>query len=149
MATTGIYDGSKMRLYVDDATTNTPTAIGYATTTTISLSAEEVSITHKDNAGSGVWQEIKPKTLSGTITGEAFWAQTAAGSSDQLYNVLFGYFSNRTQMSFIIKTGETGDYELSGNCYITQLDGTAADKEEATFSFTLSINGAVSQAAGA
>lgn len=149
MPTTGIYDGSVMRLYVDDNATNTPTAIGYATTTTVSLSAEEVSITHKDNAGGGVWQEVKPKTLSGSISFEAFWAQTAIGSSDQLYNVLFGYFSNRTLMSFVIKTGVTGDFELSGTCYVTGLDATATDKEEATFSGTLSVTGAITQAAGA
>lgn len=141
MATTGIYDGTLMRLYVDDATTDSKTAIGYATTTTVDFSAEEVSITHKDNEGSGVWQETTPKTLSGTISFEAYWSQTAIGTSTTLYNTLFGYFTNRTKITWAIKTGTTGDYQLVGYGYITGLSGTATDKEEATFSGTISITG--------
>lgn len=145
MATTGIYDGSTMRLYVDDASTDSKKAIGYATTVTVDLSAEEVSITHKDNDGGGVWQETTPKTLSGSISFEAYWSQTVIGTSTKLYNSLFTYFSNRTKITFAIKTAVSGDYQLTGYGYITGLSGTATDKEEATFSGTISITGAVTQ----
>lgn len=143
MATTGIYDGSTMRLFVDDAATDSKVAIGYATTVTVDLSAEEVSITHKDNEGSGVWQETTPKTLSGSISFEAYWSQTAIGTSTKLYNTLFGYFGNRTKITWAIKTAVTGDYQLVGYGYITGLSGTATDKEEATFSGTISVTGQV------
>lgn len=143
MATSGIYDGSTMRLYVDDASTDSKVAVGYATTVTVDLSAEEVSITHKDNEGSGVWQETTPKTLSGSISFEAYWSQTAIGTSTALYQVLFGYFTNRTKITWAVKTAVTGDYQLVGYGYITGLSGTATDKEEATFSGTISVTGEV------
>lgn len=143
MATTGIYDGSTMRLFVDDAATDSKVAVGYATTVTVDLSAEEVSITHKDNEGSGVWQETTPKTLSGSISFEAYWSQTTIGTSTKLYNTLFGYFGARTKITWAVKTAVTGDYQLVGYGYITGLSGTATDKEEATFSGTISVTGQV------
>ena len=144
MATSGIYDGTDLRLYVNSGT-GSKTAIGYATSCTVDLSADSVEITHKDNAGGGVWAESTPKTLSGSISFEAYWTQTTIGSSTTLYNTLFGYFSNRTKIAFAVKTATTGDYQLTGFGYITDLSGSAPDKEEATFSSTLTISGAVTQ----
>lgn len=144
MATSGIHDGSKLRLLVDDGAGGAKRAIGYATTMNIDLSAEEVNITHKDNAGGGVWQESKPKTLSGSISFEAYWAQTVIGSSTALYKTLFEFFSGRTKVAFSVSSAETGDDEYIGEGYITGLSGTATDKEEATFSGTLTVSGAVS-----
>jgi len=144
MATSGIYDGTDLRLYVNSGT-GSKTAIAYATSCEVSLSADSVDITHKDNAGGGVWAETTPKTLSGSISCEAYWAQTLIGSSTKLYSTLFGFFSNRTKIAFAVKTGTTGDFQLTGFCYVTDISGSAPDKEEATFSFTLSITGAVTQ----
>lgn len=141
MATTGIYDGTVMRLYVDDATTDSKKAVGYATTVSASFTAETVEITHKDNEGSGVWAESTPKTLSGSITGEAYWSQTAIGTSTTLFNTLYGYFTNRTKITWAIKTAVTGDYQLVGYGYLTDISPTATDKEEATFSFTITVTG--------
>lgn len=143
MPTSGIYDGSKMRIFVDDGQGGAKKAIGYATTTTVDLSADEVSITHKDNEGSGDWAESKPKTLSGSISFEAYWAQTVPNSdSTTLYDTLFGHFSNKRKIAWAIKTGTSGDKQLVGYGYVTGLSGTATDKEEATFSGTITISGA-------
>lgn len=141
MATTGIYDGSLMRLYVDDAATDSKKAIGFATTVSASFTAETVSITHKDNDGGGVWQETTPKTLSGSITFEAYWSQTTINSSTTLFQTLYEFFKNRTKITWAIKTGTTGDYQLVGYGYITDLSPTATDKEEATFSGTITVTG--------
>lgn len=141
MATSGIYDGSTLRLYVDDAATDSKKAIGYATVVNTSFTAETVSITHKDNDGGGVWAEIEPKTLSGTITCEAYWSQTVIGTSTKIYSVLWGYYSNRTKITWAVKTGTSGDYQTVGYGYLTQIDGSAPDKEESTFSFTITNSG--------
>jgi len=144
MATSGIYDGTDLRLYVNSGT-GSKVAVGYATTCTIDLSAETVNITHKDNEGDGVWAESKPKTLSGTISFEAYWSQTTIGTSTALYTTLFGYFSNRTKIAWVVKTATSGDKQLAGFGYITALSGTATDKEEATFTGTITINGQVTE----
>lgn len=141
MATSGIYDGSTLRLYIDDASTDSKKAIGYATVVNTSFSAETVSITHKDNPGGGTWEEITPKTRSGTITCEAYWSQTVIGTSTKIYSTLWDYFENGTKITWAVKTGTTGDYQTVGYGYITQIDGSAPDKEEATFSFTITNSG--------
>lgn len=143
MPTSGIYDGSLMRFYVDDGAGGAKKAVGYATTTTVSLSAESVSITHKDNAGSGVWSESKPKTLSGSISFEAYWSQTPISTSTTLFDTLFAHFKNRQKIAWSLKTGVSGDNQLVGYGYVTALDGTAPDKEEATFSGTVEATGEI------
>ena len=144
MATSGIYDGTDLRLYVNSGT-GTKTAIGYAQSCSLNLSADSVEITHKDNAGGGVWAESTPKTLSGSIDFEGYMSQTTIGTSTTLYNTLFNYYSTRTKIAFAVKTGTTGDYQYTGYCHVTDLAFTAADKEEATFTATLTITGQVVQ----
>lgn len=140
MATESVYDGSIMRLYVDDAATDSKKAIGYALTVSASFDADTVDRTHKDNA-SGSWREVTPKTLSGSINFEALWSQTAIGTSTTLFQTLYALFKNKTKITWAIKTGTTGDYQLVGYGYVTNLSPTATDKEDATFSGTITVTG--------
>ena len=74
MATTGIINGTLMRLYKDS------TAIGYATSCQMNVSSAMREILTKDSA-SGGWREVK----KGAIIGNTFYGGVICGPGRCFY----------------------------------------------------------------
>ncbi len=133
MASTGVINGTDLRLYAAGK------AIGYATSCTLDLSAETLETLHKDSPGGG-WAEVTIGNKSGSVSFEGFVNED---STAQKPVNLFALFDGETLIGCAFKTAISGDtrYDFSG--YITALSETAAVEENATFSGTLTISGAV------
>ena len=82
MATTGIINGTLMRLYKDS------TAIGYATSCQMNVSSAMREILTKDSPAGG-WREVKKGQLSGTLSTEALYAGPGDASTNYLFDDLF------------------------------------------------------------
>lgn len=132
----GVINGTTIRLY--DGTT----PIAYATSSSFDESAEVRETVSKDSVGS--YQEIEIGQLSGTLTCEAFLSEdaTVGGVSRTNYYLLRAKFAAKTAISWRMTSDVSGDVLYTGSAYITAISMSAPVEENATFSLTLTINGA-------
>lgn len=141
-----ILKGKKLMLFIETSS-NVFKSVGYATSHTLSTSANTIDVAHKDlaDAGNGRWNDSNIDTLSWTITTENFYAATADGVT---FADLFGYYSAGTELNvkFAVAADSTSGvptggwvppstgYILSGKCVITSIDVNAPVSDNASFS---------------
>lgn len=133
--TTGIINGTLMRLYKDG------TAIGAATTCAMTVGRELRETIHKDNPGSG-WREVAVGQKTATLTTEALYSLDTANVAP---GTLFDALDNGTLMLFKFTTDVSGDDYYQGSAYCTQFDINAVVEENTTYSCTFEITGAVTR----
>ena len=130
MATTGIMNGTLLGVYVGS------TLVAHATEGSISLSMDTRDATTKDSSG---YRDLLEGTRSGSISVSALYADDAAyGVTD-----LMTAFSNRTTLTVKFSTEVSGDDYWSATCYLTSLEVSAATEDNATYSASFEISGAV------
>ncbi len=136
----GITSGTDLRISV---ATN---PLAYATSCSLSMSAETRESVSKDSTSS--WQDSTVGQLSASLSFEGFFTidDTINSNNREDFEGLFDNFSGKTQIAWTFSTGTTGDVEYSGNGYITSLDSSAPVEENATYSGTITVTGAVSKA---
>ena len=115
MATTGIINGTLMRLYKDN------TAIGYATSCQMNVTAAMREILTKDSA-SGGWREVKKGQLSGTLSTEALYAGPGDSSTNYLFDDLFTDLISGTALTIKFTTDVSGDNVFTMQAICTSLD---------------------------
>lgn len=130
MATTGIMNGTLLGVYVGS------TLVAHATEGSISLSMDTRDATTKDSSG---YRDLLEGTRSGSISVSALYA------GDATYGVtdLMTAFSNRTTLTVKFSTEVSGDDYWSATCYLTSLEVSAATEDNATYSASFEISGAV------
>lgn len=135
----GITSGTDLRIQVETV------ALAYATNCTLSMSAETRESISKDSTSS--WQDSTVGQLSATLSFEGFFTidDTINSNTREDFEGIFDVFSGKTQIAWKFTTGTTGDVEYSGNGYITTLEATAPVEENATYSGTITVTGAVSK----
>ena len=74
MPSVGVIKGEKFRLYLGGS------FVAYSTECTIDLSAAEVEIVHKDNAGAS-WRNVQLGQKSGTVTVSALFSEDGANNT--------------------------------------------------------------------
>lgn len=128
-------------------------SIAFATSHSLSISADAVEVSTKDN---GIWKSNSVNKLSWEITSENLYTEDA-------YDTLFDSMINRTPITVYWsrknETDETksvadGDYTewsttggYTGSVVITSLSANANSGENATYSVTLTGTGKISKAA--
>ena len=151
----GIIKGKKLMLFVETSS-NVYKSIGYATNHTLSTSASQIDVSHKDlaDAGSGSWVDQDIDQLSWSITSENFYANTAEGVT---FADLFGYYAAGTtlKVKFAIAadsttgvptsgwSAPTSGFIMSGSVVITSIDVNAPVDDNASFSVTFTGKGAL------
>lgn len=132
----GVINGTIVRLYEDGE------EIAYATSTTMEESAEERDTLSKDSVSS--YRNFEIGQLSGSISCEALLSEdtTVGGNPRKTYYTLRTKFRAKTAISWTLTSAVTGDVEDSGSGYITAISQSLPVEENATFSFTIGINGA-------
>lgn len=134
MATTGIVNGTSLRLYKDS------TAIGHATTCELQVSREQREILTKDSPGGG-WREGKPGRKSFTMSTEALFSYDTANVAP---SALFDALNNGTLMLFRFTTSSSGDTYWEGSAYCTSWAVNAVVEENVSYTATFEGNGALS-----
>lgn len=138
MATTGIINGTLMRLYKDS------TAIGYATSCSMSITAAMREILTKDSA-SGGWREVKKGQLSGTLTTEALYAGPGDASANYLYDDLFTDLVSGSSLTIKFTTDVSGDNVFTMSALCTSLELNAGVEENSSYSASFDVTGAITK----
>ena len=130
MATSGIMNGTLIGVYVGS------TLISHATEGSISLNMDTRDSTTKDAAGQ---RALLEGVKSGTISVSALYADDAAYGVDEL----MAAWANRTTLTVKFSTEVTGDSFWSAAAYVTSLEVNAAMEDNASYSATFELTGAI------
>jgi len=130
MATTGIINGTLLGVYAGG------TLIAHATEGSMSLSMDTRDATTKSSSG---YRNLLEGTRSGSISVSALYANDAAYG----VNDLMSSFTGRSTLVVKFSTEVSGDDYWSATCYMTSLEVSAATEDNATYSATFEISGAV------
>ena len=151
----GIVKGKKLMVWVETSS-NVYKSIGYATNHTLSTSASQIDVSHKDlaDAGSGSWVDQDIDQLSWSITTENFYANSAEGVT---FADLWTLYAAGTTLK--VKFGVAADsasgvptsgwsvpasgFVLSGSAVISSIDINAPVDDNASFSITFTGKGAL------
>ena len=137
MATTGILNGTLLRIYKDGV------AIGHAVTCSMDVSMETRETLTKDLPGAG-WTTFEPGRKSATLSTDGLVAYDTANESVM---DLFDALSADEQLVLRFDTGgESGDPYWQGTGYCTSFNLGATVEENVTYSATFSVSGEVVKA---
>ena len=137
MATTGIVNGSLLRLYVGDV------AIAYSTSDTLDLTRAMREIAHKDNTSA--WVEVAPGQKSATFSTELLFAEVGDTSANVKFNTLFSSWDAGTAVVCTYTTDVVDDSIYTFSAFIESLSLNSSNQENVTASASLRINGVVSR----
>ena len=128
MATTGNINGTNILIYVNG------TAIGCATSGSISMNTSTIDVTCKDSSG---WTEILAGLRDWSLDGEGLTQFDATYG----FNDLVSVWKNRTKVTVRFSTNVTGDEYFEGQAYLTALSEDAPNEDVTTYSYTFSGTG--------
>jgi len=137
MASTGVINGTNLRLYVGS------TPIAYATSCTLSFSRELRETIHKDQPRLWRGQKVNRGQKSGTLTVEALYNEDGTSNNYETPRTLFDALDDGTELSCTVETGVSGDNIYTFSAFCTEYEVTAAVEENATYSASFTITGAV------
>jgi predicted secreted protein len=144
MATTGIINGTNLRIYLN--TGSGLTAVAYATSCSLDMSRDLRESVTKDSTGGGQtgWRTIRPGQKSGSLSAEGLLAFSADSNTNlKPMTSLFSAFSAGTSITWRFTTDTSGNDFLSGSCYITGLSLNAGAEEDSTYSFNAEVDGTI------
>lgn len=133
MSVNEIINGTDLRVY------NGATAIGEATSATLSVSREMRNILTKDSPNSG-WVSNKPGSKSATLTVEALYSETTTNVQP---DVLFDALNNGTVLALSLKTTTNGYNFYSFSAYCTSFEVSSPVEDNVSYSATFTVSGAV------
>jgi len=133
MAVNDIINGTDLRVY------NNTTAIGEATSATLSITREMRNILTKDSPSSG-WVSNKPGSKSATLTVEALYSET---SNNVQPDVLFDALDNGTVLALTLKEGTAGYNFYSFSAYCTSFEISSTVEDNVSYSATFTVTGAI------
>lgn len=134
MPTTGIVKGLSLRNKIAG------TAIAKAETGSISFSAAEEEIQHKDNVtGTVSWTDTDITSLTATISSTAFYAEAES------FETIWTAFSAGTALAMTVSTETTGDKNFSGNFIVTALEQTYEVSGRVKYSATFKSKGQITR----
>ena len=139
MATTGVMNGTKLRLYVDQAGGSSYTALGTSMDVTITFSHSPRETTNQDSGGNASFLEGK-RTQS--ISFNALHAEDSTNNFWDWYATLASS-TLRGSITAKVATATTGDTSVTYAGYITELVLASGGPEgNATFNGSVQVSGA-------
>jgi hypothetical protein len=133
MAVNDIINGTDLRIY------SGATAIGEATSATLSVSREMRNILTKDSPNSG-WVSNKPGSKSATLTVEALYSETTANvKASTLYDAL----NAGTVLALTLKEGTSTYNFYSFSAFCTGFEISSPVEDNVSYSASFTITGPV------
>lgn len=134
MATTGIINGTLMRIHIGG------TAIAYATNCSISFNRAVRETLTKDSTSG--WREIQLGQGSATISTDGLHAEVGDSTTNERVDELFGYLNSKTALTITYTTGVTGDSVYTCTAYCSSLEINHPVEENSTYSAKFEVDGA-------
>ena len=135
MPTTGVVNGTNLRLFVDGS------PVGTATSCNLSFSKELRQTIHKDNVSGFAANESGTKSY--TISFEGFVSEEVLLNAVAVKGLgdLYGLFAQDAAFTWRFSTDVTGDSEWSGNAIMNEFSISAPVEENSTVSGSLTGTG--------
>lgn len=137
MATTGIFNGTKLNIYMNDSGTYKP--IAHATSCEISFTHSPRETTTKDSGGD---TERAAGARDWSMSVEALFAQDYAGTKRGSLELLIA-LRHGIELEVRFSSEVSGDRRFAGKCYITDLSVNAGVEENVSYSASFSGSGAI------
>ena len=135
MSTTGIVNGTNLRIYMSGV------AIGHATSCTLDMTRETRETLTKDAPGGG-WATSEVGRKSATLSTDGL---LSFDTSNKKVSDLFTAFDNGTLLLLKFATSVQGDTYWQGSGYITALNINTPVEDNSSFSATFTVSGAITQ----
>lgn len=126
--TSSVVNGKDIKIKIDDV------EIAHATSHTLTVSVEYQDATTRNGYG---WAGVLPTIVSWEVSGDGLVAYDDTVSHDEL----FDYAANRTKIEVTMTTDVYQDVYFYGFGYIVQLDESAPNNQNTTFSYTIKGTG--------
>ena len=140
MATTGVFNGTDLLLKLTDGTSiATSTIIGHSTSCSLSLSNDLPEATTKDSSG---FQEVIAGVKSGEISFEGLIAYDDDANPVDFADILIA----RRAVTWTFGTADAADTVYTGSGFLSSVEMSAEMESPATYSGSITINGAISKA---
>lgn len=142
MATVGVMNGTKLRLYADQAGGSTFTVIGNSLDVTLNYTHSPRETTNQDSGGNASFLEGK---RSFTIDFNALHSEDGTNKFISWYDTLVSQ-TLRGYVAFKIASTTSGDTTLTGFAYITSLvQASGGPESNATFNGSLQGTGTITK----
>lgn len=142
MATTGVVNGTKLRLYIDVAATTTYIVMGTSLDVTLNASHSPREITNQDSGGYAEFLEGK---RSFTIDFNNLNAESSAANFEDYYGS-FADTTLRAKVTFKIATATSGDVTYTGTGWLTSLTLASGGVEgNSTFNGSIQVTGSLTK----
>ena len=142
-ATTNVINGTSYILEITEDGGTTYELVAHLTGTSFSQSMDVRETTTKGSAG---WRELREGLRSWSASAEGFIRNDAEASKAKFQD-LYALYSGRTQFGVRFTNANTGDYELTGDVYITSLEETAEMEDNLSFSVSFEGTGVLTYTA--
>jgi hypothetical protein len=146
--TTGLINGSNLRIMLIDEATGTPVMVDNVTDCSIGVSTEMKDTSVKEDGGA---KSVLPGRVAVTVSFTAYFEEADATSG---YTDIMGWQLNGTkldakftQMIGVATAENSGDHAFTFEAYITSCDLSGGVEDTATYSVTLEAVGTVLYAA--
>jgi predicted secreted protein len=140
MATTGVFNGTDLVLAVGSS--GSEVTIGHTTSCSMSFSHDLPEATTKDSSG---WAEFISGVRGATISFDGLVAYDDTTNAEELAD----YIINRTAISFVFGTAETGDSVYTGTGFIDTVEVSADMEAPVSYSGSITVTGAITKATNA
>ena len=132
MATTGVFNGTLMGVYVDGV------EVAVATSFDLTVNAAEIDISSKDSAG---WKDILAGQMDWSVSVDGLFSLSATEGMKEQFDELISRASVNLKMS----TNVSGDYYFHGTAYCTSISMNAPKEDKPTWSATFVGSGALTK----
>ena len=140
MATTGVFNGTDLLLKLTDGTSiATSTIIGHSTSCSLSLSNDLPEATTKDSNG---FQEVIAGVKSGELSFEGLIAYDDDANPVDFADILIA----RRAVTWTFGTADAADTVYTGSGFLSSVEMSAEMESPATYSGSITINGAITKA---
>lgn len=141
-AGTEVMNATDVILQISEDSGTSYDTIGKCTSCSLTVSRDVRDITTKD---SSAWRELLTGLKSWSLSGEGLVTYNTETDIDKP-NDLYTLLNNGTKIKVKFGTTNAGDYDYTGDCYITSYEQEAGVEDNNTYSFSLEGTGALTQA---
>ena len=140
MATTGVFNGTKMLLQMSTDGGSSYTTIGHATSSSFSFSMDTPESTSKDSGG---YVTHIAGARSGEVSFDGLVAYDSSWDIDNFIDYMIGSSNGRSSLHVSWGTATTGDKYYTAECYVSSIEYSGEAEAPVTYSGTLTITGSI------
>ena len=140
MATTGVFNGTKMLLQMSTDDGSSYTTIGHATSSSFSFSMDTPESTSKSSGG---YVEHIAGARSGEVSCDGLVAYDDSWDIDNFIDYMIGNTNGRSSLHVSWGTATSGDKYYTAKCFVSSVEYSGEAEAPVTYSGTLTITGSI------